>query len=58
MAIGPDENIYVIIGNLVGPGLSDDAEETLDQNIQDGKDPDGRGGILHVTQDGEVVNNE
>ena len=58
VAIGPDENIYVIIGNLVGPGLSDDVEESLDQNIQDGKDPDGRGGILRVTQDGEVVDNE
>ena len=58
LSIGPDENIYVIIGNLVGPGLSDDVEESLDQNIQDGKDPDGRGGILRVTQDGEVVDNE
>ena len=58
VAIGPDENIYIIIGNLVGPGLSDDVEESLDQNIQDGKEPDGRGGILRVTQDGEVVNNE
>jgi aldose sugar dehydrogenase len=58
VAIGPDENIYIIIGNLVGPGLSDDVEESLDQNIQDGKEPDGRGGILRVTQDGEVVDNE
>ena len=58
VAIGPDENIYIIIGNLVGPGLSDDVEESLDQNIQDGKDPDGRGGILRVTQDGEAVDNE
>jgi glucose/arabinose dehydrogenase len=58
VAIGPDENIYIIVGNLVGPGLSDDVEESLDQNIQDGKDPDGRGGILRVTQDGEVVDNE
>ena len=58
VVISPDENIYIIIGNLVGPGLSDDVEESLDQNIQDGKDPDGRGGILRVTQDGEAVDNE
>ena len=58
VVIGPDENIYLVIGNLVGPNLSNDVEESLDQNIQNGKDPDGRGGILRVTQDGEVVDNE
>jgi aldose sugar dehydrogenase len=58
IVIGPDENIYLVIGNLVGPKLSDDVEDSLDQNIQNGKDPDGRGGILRVTQDGEVVDNE
>jgi aldose sugar dehydrogenase len=58
VVIGPDENIYLVIGNLVGPNLSNDVEEGLDQNIQNGKDPDGRGGILRVTQDGEVVDNE
>jgi glucose/arabinose dehydrogenase len=56
VAIGPDNNVYVMVGNLLA-----DAEErfegnSLDQNIQDGRDPDGRGGILRVTQDGQVVN--
>jgi glucose/arabinose dehydrogenase len=53
--LGPDGNVYVIIGNLLGPGLSEDVEHTLDQNIEDGDQVEGTGGILRVTQDGEVV---
>jgi aldose sugar dehydrogenase len=53
--LGPDGNVYVVIGNLLGPGLSEDVEHTLDQNIEDGEQVEGTGGILRVTQDGEVV---
>jgi glucose/arabinose dehydrogenase len=53
--LGPDGNVYVIIGNLLGPGLSEDVEHTLDQNIEDGDQVEGTGGILRVTQEGEVV---
>ena len=56
LAIGPDGNVYLVVGNLLGPGLTEEVEDSLDQNIQNGKDPDGSGGILRVTQDGEVVN--
>jgi glucose/arabinose dehydrogenase len=55
--LGPDGNVYVVIGNLLGPGLSEDVEHTLDQNIEDGDQVEGTGGILRVTQDGEVVDN-
>jgi aldose sugar dehydrogenase len=53
--LGPDGNVYVVIGNLLGPGLSEDVEHTLDQNIEDGDQVEGTGGILRVTQEGEVV---
>ena len=53
--LGPDGNVYVLIGNLLGPGLSEDVEHTLDQNVEDGDDVQGTGGILRVTQEGEVV---
>jgi glucose/arabinose dehydrogenase len=55
--LGPDGNVYVVIGNLLGPGLSEDVEHTLDQNIEDGDQVEGTGGILRVTQEGEVVDN-
>jgi glucose/arabinose dehydrogenase len=44
---GPDGNIYLVIGN-VGGG-------TQAQNIRGGEPPDGRSGIIQVTQDGERV---
>jgi aldose sugar dehydrogenase len=53
--LGPDGNVYIVIGNLLGPGLSEDVEHTLDQNIEDGDQVEGTGGILRITQDGEVV---
>jgi glucose/arabinose dehydrogenase len=55
--LGLDGNVYVMIGNLLGPGLSEDVEHTLDQNIEDGDQVEGTGGILRVTQEGEVVDN-
>jgi glucose/arabinose dehydrogenase len=53
--LGPDGNVYVAIGNLLGPGLSEDIEHTLDQNIEDGDQVEGTGGILRISQEGEVV---
>jgi glucose/arabinose dehydrogenase len=56
ITIGPDNNLYVMVGNLYSPELDKDPPEpNLVQNYQDGKDPDGRGGILRVTQDGQLV---
>jgi aldose sugar dehydrogenase len=46
--IGPDNNVYVIIGDV-------DGHETLAQNQESGEEPDGTSGILRVTQDGQPV---
>jgi glucose/arabinose dehydrogenase len=56
LKIGPDNNIYVTIGDMI---ITESNEsqlyETQAQNIQDGKKPDGRAGILRITQDGKPV---
>jgi glucose/arabinose dehydrogenase len=54
--IGPDNNLYL----LVGSGAEDnrdnpESSDTKAFNIQGDKDPDGRGGILRVSQNGEIV---
>lgn len=54
--LGLDGNVYLVVGNLLGPGLTEQVEDSLDQNIENGEEPDGSGGILRVTQDGEVAN--
>ena len=46
--IGPDNNLYVPIGDL-------DGHNTQAQNVEDGGPPDGTGGILRITQDGKPV---
>ena len=46
--IGPDENLYVAIGDL-------EDHRTQSQNVQNGSAPDGTSGILRLSQDGKVV---
>jgi len=54
--IGPDHNVYVPIGDLHEVlELNDVKSSTRAQNIQNGTSPDGRAGILRVTQDGDPV---
>jgi aldose sugar dehydrogenase len=48
LLIGPDNNIYLPIGEV-------SYQEGQISNNDDGPPPDGRGGILRITQDGEVV---
>jgi aldose sugar dehydrogenase len=56
ITIGPDNNVYVVIGNLfVEQYNSGFEEDNLVQNLINGKDPDGRGGVLRVSQDGQIV---
>ena len=50
--IGPDSNIYVEIGDVDG-SFKGPTTETKTQNYKNGVDPDGRGGILRITQDGQ-----
>jgi aldose sugar dehydrogenase len=48
VAIGPDNNAYVVIGTV-------DHHETQAQNFEDGPAPDGTSGIMRITRDGEVA---
>jgi aldose sugar dehydrogenase len=47
--VGSNNNIYITIGD-VGNGHT-----TKAQNVQNGSDPDGTGGILRINQDGKAV---
>jgi glucose/arabinose dehydrogenase len=53
--IGPDNNIYLVIGDVSGYLTAKTRTKVL--NYQNGKDSDGRGGILRITQDGKHVGN-
>jgi glucose/arabinose dehydrogenase len=57
IAIGPDNNVYVLVGNLYSPAYNKGGEGNLIQNTREGEEPDGRGGILRVSQDGQPVGN-
>lgn len=48
--VGPDNNVYVTIGDVGINGHS-----TKAQNIQNGSEPDGTSGILRVNLDGQPV---
>ena len=54
ITIGPDDNIYLPIGDL---NNVDDAPnpDTLAQNVENGQQPNGSGGILRVDQNGDAV---
>jgi glucose/arabinose dehydrogenase len=52
--IGPDNNVYVIIGD-VGAHLGKAENIQMGKGLNRGKGLDGTGGILRVTQDGKPV---
>ena len=54
--IGPDNNLYITIGDIDGSFKEEDTE-TQAQNYPDGVEPDGRSGTLRITQDGKPVPN-
>jgi aldose sugar dehydrogenase len=54
ITIGPNNNLYVPIGDVDG-SFKEENTETESQNYNDGVDPDGRSGILRITQDGQPV---
>jgi len=58
VTVGPDKNVYVVVGNLLANADQRFEGHSLDQNIKDGEAPDGRGGILRVTQDGQIVDSK
>ncbi|HYY50715.1 MAG TPA: PQQ-dependent sugar dehydrogenase [Nitrososphaeraceae archaeon] len=49
VVIGPDQNVYVVIGDI--------SHRTKTQNSQKEQGIDGTSGILRVTQDGQIVDN-
>ena len=49
--IGPDNNVYYMVGEVGG-------HRTQAQNIEDGPEPNGLGGVLRVTQDGDIVKDD
>jgi glucose/arabinose dehydrogenase len=51
--IGPDNNLYVTVGDFVGS--VNETTRTRAQNYQNGTEPDGRAAILRLTQDGKPV---
>jgi len=55
IAVGPDDNLYVTVGDI--DGTFKQGFETMAQNYQNGSNPDGRSGILMITQDGKPVGN-
>jgi len=55
VAVGPDNNIYLTVGDL--DGTFKQAFETLAQNYQNVTMLDGRSGILRVTSNGNPVGN-
>jgi aldose sugar dehydrogenase len=54
--IGPDENLYVTVGNFQNT-IPTKIYKTKTQNYADGEPVDGRAGILRLTQDGYPVLN-
>jgi aldose sugar dehydrogenase len=52
--IGPDNNLYVTVGNFQHT-IPSEVYRTKTQNYEDGKPVDGRAGILRITQDGKPV---
>jgi len=50
ITIGPDGNVYVVIGDLL-------VHNTKAQNFKNGTDPDGTSAIYRITRDGNAVSN-
>jgi glucose/arabinose dehydrogenase len=58
MIIGPDQNVYLIVGDadkFYNQYFDHLPLATKAQNIYNSKDPDGPGGILRLTQDGKPL---
>ena len=57
IVIGPDNNLYISVGGVDESHKAWEFE-TETQNFPDGAKPDGRGGILRITLDGEPVSSK
>lgn len=57
LLVGPDNNIYVVVGDAQDPGQIPRSHVTTAQNVPDALYPDGTSGILRITQDGQPIKN-
>jgi aldose sugar dehydrogenase len=55
ITMGPDNNLYVAVGELTPTNYAEGDYKFLSQNYEDGEVPDGRGGILRISQDGHLL---
>jgi aldose sugar dehydrogenase len=60
LELGPDKNLYLVVGDLylVVENINHPNYQkyvTLAQNVEDSKLPDGRGGVLRLTVDGDPL---
>jgi aldose sugar dehydrogenase len=58
LLVGPDNNIYTSAGSVALDKPESDDDITWSQNVIDGPEADGRGGILRFTQDGKEIEDE
>jgi glucose/arabinose dehydrogenase len=55
LEVGPDDNLYITVGEQIPSSYEGSEYQTRAQNYENGLEPDGRGGIIRITQDGKTV---
>jgi aldose sugar dehydrogenase len=55
LLLGSDNNLYVSTGSVAADKSKSENDDTWSQNVVEGPEADGRGGILTFTQDGKPV---
>jgi aldose sugar dehydrogenase len=55
ITIGPDNNVYLAVGELTPTSYGQGDYRFKVQNYEDGQQPDGRAGILRISQDGDTI---
>lgn len=55
VTLGPDNNVYVVTGNVLPINPQKPPTETLTENYRNTTTVDGRSGILRISQDGKAV---
>ena len=58
LLLGPEKNLYVSSGSVSADSPNSEGDNTRSQNVIDGPEADGRGGILRLTQDGKEVKDD
>ena len=55
LLFGPDNNLYASSGSVALDKPETENDNTWSQNVIEGPEADGRGGILRFTEDGKAV---